>query len=617
MKKYAKIFILFSLAIFLTACGNRSEKAVSTDEEENASLYPAYVYEENYKKWGYINNQGQFVIKPQFNSGEDFDSQGLAVIQKGESYGIINTKGDYVLEPVYHYIQATDEGIIIAVKDENGSYILMNREGGIIGQGKGYIDKYSEGVALFSESVDWENRRYGYRDREGNVVIEPQYIWGSAFKNGKALVKIEEKSFAVIDLKGNVISTLDEDIVGEISEDIVIYRDEATSKEGYMTIDGKKITEAEFLQAKPFKNGYGEVMISDTQDNYLWTLIDKKGAFVIEPKYGSVQDLGAGLYAVSNPVKDMGWMWMWLDYSPKAIIDKEGKLLSDFIYYQIDKVEEGMHYLSDGVYTYITDDQYKPLDKFPKLYGIGQIKEFNGLLKVELDNELLYLTKEGKEIWRSEYSYSLKNGGRIRAKKYRPDRFSLTYYPQIENHPDKGIESQLNEDLKKIFIKEERTTDPEEIYYEIVDRDFEIKELGEVVTIVENGYFFPIGAAHGTPWFSGHHMNIRTGKFYSMEDLFISDSNYMKRLESIVKKQIEMQQDDEDAMYFEGAEPTISAGQYFLLTEKGMKIYYQVYEIAPYAAGTPSFEIPYEEIKDILDKEGALWRAIEAQVELY
>ncbi|MEW9125117.1 MAG: RsiV family protein, partial [Thermotaleaceae bacterium] len=224
--------------------------------------------------------------------------------------------------------------------------------------------------------------------------------------------------------------------------------------------------------------------------------------------------------------------------------------------------------------------------------------------------------KEGKEIWRSEYSYSLKNGGRIGAKKYRPDKFTLIYYPQIENHPDKEIENQLNEDLKKIFIKEESTTDPEEIYYEIVDKDFEIKELGEVVTIVENGYFYPIGAAHGTPRFSGYHMNMRTGKFYSMEDLFISDSNYMKRLESIVKKQIEMQQDDEDAMYFEGAEPTISAGQYFLLTEKGMKIYYQVYEIAPYAAGTPSFEIPYEEIKDILDKEGALWRAIEAQVEI-
>ena len=36
------------------------------------------------------------------------------------------------------------------------------------------------------------------------------------------------------------------------------------------------------------------------------------------------------------------------------------------------------------------------------------------------------------------------------------------------------------------------------------------------------------------------------------------------------------------------------------LTDKGISIIYQQYEIAPYAAGLPSFYIPYDKAADIL-----------------
>lgn len=617
MKKHFRIFVLFSLIIFLVACSSTSRETVSTDDEEinedRPSLYPAYIYEENEMRWGYINNKGEFVIKPQFSAAADFDTQRLAIIQKDSMYGVINESGKYIVQPVYQYIRGIDSGVIVAIKGDDGAHTIINIHGEEVVQINGYVDRFSQGLALFTDSVDWKNQRYGYIDTKGQVVIKPQYISGTPFKDGKALVKLDEKSFAVIDQKGNVLNTLYENIVGEISEDVVIYRNESTNKEGYMTLDGKKLTEAVFLEARPFINSYAQVMIYDEWKNYMWGLINKNGEFVVEPKYRGIKLVDEGIYAVNNLVDDeLGWMS--LDYIPMAIMNKEGELLSDFVYYKIGKLVDNMYYLSDGVYTYIVDDQYMPISTFPKLYGFGEINILSGLIKVELDHELLYFTKEGKEIWKSEYSYPLKNGASVVAQKHRPNRYMLTYHPQIINHPDKGVEKQINKDLEKLFVDIEKDSEAlEEFYYVTIDKYFEIKELDEIITVLEYGYFYPIGAAHGSPWITSHHININTGRFYTLEDLFTKNSNYQDILETIIKAQME-QQNENKFMYFDLAEPTIQADQSFVLTEDGIEIFFQVYEIASYAAGMPSFEIPYEELRDIIDFQGDMWRSIEKVV---
>lgn len=85
-----------------------------------------------------------------------------------------------------------------------------------------------------------------------------------------------------------------------------------------------------------------------------------------------------------------------------------------------------------------------------------------------------------------------------------------------------------------------------------------------------------------------------TGRVYELADLFIDDT-YVDRLSEAVASLLH-----KDELYtFEPFE-TILPDQDFYLTDGGLVLYFQVYELAPYAAGFPEFFIPYRDIVDIV-----------------
>ena len=609
MKKFYIFIVIFSLMLQLGGCSFRQNTSNNVQEinNEKTHLYPAFVYEKDTKKWGFINKNGEFIIKPQFDGVGDFNKDEMAIIWNNDKYGVIDINGDYIVKPSYTYIVDIYDGTIIAQNKEH-SYVFINKEGKIILESKGIIGAFSEGLAQFSDTVNWENMRYGYVDILGKVVIPPQYLSATNFNNAKALVKVDDNSFAIINNKGNLLNKINEDIVGEISEDILIYRDNSTHNEGYMTLDGKKITNADFVDARPFENGVAQVTIFSDSDSYLSGLINKNGKFIIKPSYGSIQKIGDDLYAVSESKNYM--FYIWDEFIPKAMMNKNGKLLSDYKYFKFGEITDNLKYISDGVYTYIVDNKYREVKKFSKLSGIGDITAYNDVFKISLDDELIYLSNDGEIIWKSDYKYTLANGANITKEKYRPNRYELTYYPKVSGLSDNGLESQINEKLKNIFVISQEGHDNNEIdYYELIEKRFEVNEFKNLITIIENGYYYGIGGAHGIPWVRSFPMDLETGTIYTLDQLFKSNSNYKARLEKIIKRQM-LEENKKDNIYFDDSEPKISDDQFFLLTNKGLEIRFQVYEIGPYAIGMPSFTIPYKEIEDIINSDGELWRLI-------
>jgi len=51
-------------------------------------------------KTGYYNNEGEWVIAPEFEAGRHFKN-GFAAVKQGDNWGFINTKGEWVLGPQY------------------------------------------------------------------------------------------------------------------------------------------------------------------------------------------------------------------------------------------------------------------------------------------------------------------------------------------------------------------------------------------------------------------------------------------------------------------------------------------------------------------------------------
>ncbi|EAL1455719.1 WG repeat-containing protein, partial [Campylobacter coli] len=51
-------------------------------------------------KWGFIDKNGEFAIKPKFDDIWDF-SEGLAKVKLNGKYGFIDKNGDFVIKPKF------------------------------------------------------------------------------------------------------------------------------------------------------------------------------------------------------------------------------------------------------------------------------------------------------------------------------------------------------------------------------------------------------------------------------------------------------------------------------------------------------------------------------------
>jgi outer membrane protein assembly factor BamB len=125
----------------------------------NGKLFPV----KEYGKWGYINKNGDIIIKPRFDEAGNF-CEGMAAIKMNGKWGYIDQTGNRVIESRYDGAGAFSEGLA-AVK----------------------IDS-----------------KYGYIDKKGRVISPPQFDKADAFSGGLACVEIENR-VCYIDRKGNFV----------------------------------------------------------------------------------------------------------------------------------------------------------------------------------------------------------------------------------------------------------------------------------------------------------------------------------------------------------------------------------------------------------------------------
>ena len=100
-------------------------------------------------------------------------------------------------------------------------------------------------------------------------------------------------------------------------------------------------------------------------------------------------------------------------------------------------------------------------------------------------------------------------------------------------------------------------------------------------------------------------IDIETGRVYELQDLFKTDSNYLEVLSKMVYEQIQ-ERDIPLLGEFEG----VRSDQDYYIADKGLVIYFQQYEIAPYYVGLPYFLIPIYDLSEVIPEDGLLNRMI-------
>lgn len=115
------------------------------------------------------------------------------------------------------------------------------------------------------------------------------------------------------------------------------------------------------------------------------------------------------------------------------------------------------------------------------------------------------------------------------------------------------------------------------------------------ISLYFNQYIYT-GGAHGTTLRYSDTWNLQTGRTIPLKNLFARNINYRDYIIKNITAQVKEQIKNGENVYFDDYEQNIS--QYlneesFYITQKGLVIYYQQYDIAPYSSGIPEFLIPY------------------------
>ncbi len=181
--------------------------AVKVDEEEYEQYIPEvdeYITLKRGGQWGFINNQGTFVVQPQYSILSTFQDD-IAIYCKGGilkefyqnystfvggKWGIINVKGEEVLQPTYDNIRFLGEEILSAnLGGEidshtgdfyDGKWCLLSKDGKEISSLKySWINKFDKGRAIVNaggiydrDCKEYCNGKWGYIDKNG-FEIEP------------------------------------------------------------------------------------------------------------------------------------------------------------------------------------------------------------------------------------------------------------------------------------------------------------------------------------------------------------------------------------------------------------------------------------------------------------
>ncbi|MFN0140403.1 MAG: WG repeat-containing protein [Pyrinomonadaceae bacterium] len=242
-------------------------------------------------KCGYINQQGEIVVAPQFDLCRQFD-EGMAGVSISKKSGYINEKGQIVIPLKFEgfFPESFSEGLApIKLRNESGGLDLgyVDKSGNLtLLQDVTEIDFFYEGLAAAKE-----NNKWGYINKSMQFVIPAQFDLARSFADGRAWVVNSGKSY-YINTSGRKVIKNYGTAGSDFSEGFAVFRDRYLGY-GYINTTGKVVI-------KPQPNYpclFNQEMACAKADGK-WGYIDRNGKFLIPPQFDEAEDFSPDGFAV-------------------------------------------------------------------------------------------------------------------------------------------------------------------------------------------------------------------------------------------------------------------------------------------------------------------------------
>lgn len=329
---------------------------------------------------GYIDINGNFVVKGMFDEAGDFED-GVAWVKQGTRWALVGKNGEFLYGPKRMTHGEFHEGLAWIKIGKN--YGLINKSGEIVADNlPKIVDNFSRGYAMIE--VDG---KYGYIDKSGAIVIEPKFDNATNFTD-YAIVTVNYKK-GLIDKNGKyILEPIYRNCYLTRLNNRTIAVVESHFRDGLIDpATGENLTGFIYQHFWRWeRDGYCNVKVNDK-----WGLIDKNLAYAIEPKYDDIGVYDKGIRTVELNGKE-------------GAIDKTTALIIDT---KFDKVRV----LNDGDYFKVKlGDKWGILDKNgveisePKFEEVSDF-DSKGRTKVKLDGKWGIISTDGSYFVEPKYDY--------------------------------------------------------------------------------------------------------------------------------------------------------------------------------------------------------------------
>ena len=184
-------------------------------------------------------------------------------------------------------------------------------------------------------------------------------------------------------------------------------------------------------------------------------------------------------------------------------------------------------------------------------------------------------------------------------------------YPEIRGTANSQSQSEANALIKKITdagidgFKDdvEKNAVADFSLKSTLTMDYEVLYLTDIaVSIKFNISYYVAGMAHTTNYSSGFNYNLKDNKSIVLGDLFNPNTDFLSSLSTICTKDLETQLKPDyynEATVKSGLEPKEENFAEFVFDKTELTMIFNIYQVAPYAAGTRLVKIPYAKLSAI------------------
>ena len=336
--------------------------------------------------YGFINKSGKTIIEPQYDYVGYFTEEGVALIivdacvtsieHPGSINGHIVT--DTALKVRYNYIDKEGKTILLSNEDiyleKTEPWLLYMEPQEFVNKFKSHTLEFDDIVlpelALECDRYVFQNEDFliGYKDKKGNVIVEPKFSYGRSMSKGL--------TFVIDSLK-----RLNKEDLGNI--DLLEHVNEQTNRTRLIDVNGNYITEMKMHDFSNFNNwGHAWVSVSNIDTDYSqnldWFRIDLNGRITCGPVTPGIRGTVYNNYLSEEPLYLVEFSFGILNPYYTWVND-DGRYITDFD-------NDGTVHLS------FSDEEqselYTDVTSFSE--GLAGVKMFNG----EGESVWLFVNKE-------------------------------------------------------------------------------------------------------------------------------------------------------------------------------------------------------------------------------